>query len=98
MKSFQLHVRQAALEEADEISAWYEAQSAGLGDRFLDALDNCFDDLKVNPFLQLRKEPFRFASIKGFPSFRVVFVVDGDVITVYQVRHTSRKPHPTFGP
>ena len=51
----------------------------------------------TSPFRQVRKEPFRYASIQGYPHYRVVFVVDGKVITVYQVRHTSRKPDPRFG-
>lgn len=98
MKRYALDVRQAALDEAAAISDWYEAQQAGLGVRFLEALDACFEDLMASPFRQVRKEPCRYAGIKGFPSNRVVFAVDGEVITVYQVRHTSRKPHPQFGP
>lgn len=98
MKRLALDVRQAALDEAATISAWYEEQQPGLGNRFLLALDACFDDLMSSPFRQMRKEPFRYASIKDFPHYRVVFAIDRDVITVYQVRHTSRKPHPKYGP
>jgi len=31
MKRYKLHVRQAALDEAEEIRSWYEEQSGGLG-------------------------------------------------------------------
>ncbi len=98
MKLNALDVRQAALDEAAAISDWYEDQQTGLGDRFLTALDACFEDLMSSPFRQVRKEPFRYASINGFPHYRVVFAIDGDVVTVYQVRHRSRRPHPTYGP
>ena len=98
MSRFKLDVRQAALDEADAIRAWYEELQPGLGGRFAEALDACFHELRAHPFLQVRNEPFRYASIKGFRSYRVVFAVDEDTITVYQVRHTSRKPHPKFGP
>jgi len=98
MSRFKLDVRQAALDEAEAIRAWYEEQQPGLGARFTDALDACFDDMRVHPSLQMHKEPFRYASIKGFRSYRVVYAIDGDAITVYQVRHTSRKTHPRYGP
>ena len=98
MKRFALDARQVALDDAAAICDWYEEQQPGLGDRFLAALDACFEDLMSSPFRQVRKEPFRYASIQGFPHYRVVFAVDGEVITVYQVRHTSRKPSKKFGP
>lgn len=98
MSRFKLDVRQAALDEAEAIRAWYEEQQVGLGGRFTDALDECLAELRRNPFLQVRKEPFRYASISGFRSYRVVYAIDGDTITAYQIRHTSRKPHPTYGP
>ena len=98
MSRFGLNIRQAALDEAEAIRAWYEEQQPGLGDRFTNALDACFDDLRAQPFLQVRKEPFRYTSIKGSRFYRVVYAVDEDLITVYEVRHTSREPHPEFGP
>jgi len=59
MKPYTLHVRQDALDEDEEIRAWYEERSGGLGERFLIALDSCFEDLIKSPLLQMRKEPFR---------------------------------------
>ena len=73
-------------------------KAGALGDRFLFALDACFEDLIRSPLQQMRKEPFRYMSINGFPSYRLVFAVDGEAITVYQIRHTSRIPHRTSGP
>ena len=98
MNRYKLVVRQEAKDEAEAIRAWYEEQSPDLGDRFVNGLDACFDELIENPNLQIRKESFRYARIKGFRYYRVVFTLDGQVITVYQVRHTSRRSHPKFGP
>ncbi|MCC6576505.1 MAG: hypothetical protein IT228_04100 [Flavobacteriales bacterium] len=35
--------------------------------------------------------------VHKFP-YRVVYEVRGQLVLIYQVRHTSRKPHPRFGP
>lgn len=98
MSRFVLIVREEAQTEADEIATWYDEQGDELGDRFVAALEQCYAELRQAPLFQVRKGPYRYASISGFPDYRVVFAVDGATITVYQVRHTSRKPHPRFGP
>lgn len=94
-----LVVRDAAVEDASRIYRWYEDQSAGLGLRFLLALDELYSLIEANPYgFQLRKDNFRHAFVHGFPRYRVSYDVDGRQITVYQVRHTSRKPDKRFGP
>lgn len=35
--------------------------------------------------------------VEKFP-FRVVFVIEGSTVFVYQIRHTSRRPSQRFGP
>ncbi len=98
MKVFSLVVRDEAQDETELIRLWYEEQSPGLGERFVTALEAAYKQIRISPHSEVRKEIYRYGYIKGFPSYRIVYVIDGDVITVYQVRHTSRKPHPTFGP
>lgn len=46
----------------------------------------------------MRKDDFRHAFVNGFPRYRVSYDVTGDAITVYQVRHTSRRPSKRYGP
>lgn len=92
-------VRDAAVEEAATIHAWYEARSPGLGHRFLLALDDLYALIEANPLgFQVRKDDFRHAYMPGFPRYRVVYDVKGTEVTVYQVRHTSRKVSKRFGP
>lgn len=98
MKSRVLLVRDEAQSEAEEIKEWYELRSPGLGDRFTDALEVTYLHIRDLPFYQVRKEIYRYAQIEGFPYYRVVYTVDEVTITVYQIRHTSRKPSRKFGP
>jgi len=98
MKSYALVVRDEAQDETEAIRDWYEEKSAGLGERFVLALEATFKRIRINPFYQVRKSDYRYARIEGFPHYRIVYAVDQETITVYQVTHTSREPHPQFGP
>lgn len=98
MRDYELFVRDEAQEETEEIRKWYEAKDPGLGDRFIDALEETYKGLRSTPFYQVRKNIYRHVQIEGFPYYRAVYAVDGDRITVYQVRHTSRRPSRKFGP
>jgi hypothetical protein len=40
---------------------------------------------------------YRHGYLRGFP-YRVVYLVEGEAIYVYQVRHTRRNVDPEFGP
>jgi plasmid stabilization system protein ParE len=90
-------VRAAAQHDAAEAYLWYEVRSVGLGVRFADALQACLDRLARNPKLQKRQGAFRHAIVEKFP-YRVVFVIEGSTVFVYQIRHTSRNPSKRFGP
>jgi plasmid stabilization system protein ParE len=73
-------------------------QGKGAGERFLRALQECYRDILSNPLgHQVRKAPERYAPLPGL-TYRVVFEVEANMVFVYQVRHTSRKPSKRFGP
>lgn len=95
--SFTVVVRAAAQAEAVDAFLWYEERSRGLGVRFADALQDCLDQLAVNPKNQKRKGDFRHVMVEKFP-YRVVFVVEDNTVYVYQIRHASRRPSKRFGP
>jgi hypothetical protein len=62
------------------------------------ALQECYRDILSNPLgHQVRKAPYRYASLPGL-KYRVVFEVEANMVFVYRVRHTSRKPSKRFGP
>jgi plasmid stabilization system protein ParE len=91
-------VQPEAQREIADIYDHLEGLRPSLGDRFVDALEVSFGYIRQFPFgYQVRRGHYRHAMIEGF-DYRVVFVVDGKDIYVYQVRHTSRRPIRAFGP
>ena len=68
------------------------------GDRFMKALNECYDRITTNPYgCQVRKDPFRHMMLPRL-KYRLVYKVEGELISVVQVRHTSRKASAKFGP
>jgi plasmid stabilization system protein ParE len=96
--SYTIIVQPEAEDDAASIFDDLEAISAGLGHRFLDALDDLYDYLDQFPFgFQKRYKEYRHGYLRSL-AYRVVYLVEGDMIYVYQVRHTRRDVDPEFGP
>jgi len=96
---FILRILPSVTKEAREVYQYREKeQGKGSGNRFVFALNDCYDRILSNPYaFQTRKGPFRHVMLHRL-KYRVVFKVEGDVISVVQVRHTQRKPSKKFGP
>ncbi|MBK8613083.1 MAG: type II toxin-antitoxin system RelE/ParE family toxin [Flavobacteriales bacterium] len=96
--SYTLNVQPEAEEDAALIFDELEEMTPGLGQRFLDALDDLYGYIEQFPFgFQKRYKDYRHGYLRRFP-YRVVYLVEGDAIYVYQVRHTRRIEDPEFGP
>ena len=75
-----------------EARAWYEDRSVGLGDRFLDCVDECLDRIRNNPELHERVyKNYRRAIVHRFP-YVIFYELGVDTITVYSVFHSARDP------
>ncbi len=80
----------------DEVESYhyYELQRTGLGDEFLDALENCYAALVGHPeffgFIDSRNL-LRGIRLKRFP-FIIIYEISESSVFVYSVHHTSRKP------
>lgn len=75
-----------------------ENQGKGAADRFVKALDDCYAHILANPYgSQVRKEPFGHIMLHRL-KYRVVNKVEDELVSVVQVRHTSRKTGKKFGP
>jgi plasmid stabilization system protein ParE len=82
-----------AEEEMREAARWYETQSAGLGQAFLDAVDAAAARIAANP------EAFGFAGpgirrhlVRRFP-FGILYQVEPDRIYILAIAHGRRKPN-----
>lgn len=90
--SFVLIFRSEAREELDEAYNWYEDQQPGLGDDFLDCVDE-----KINQILQMPescaiiRKDVRRAVIRRFP-YVIYYRVVVDRIIVLAVLHGRTNP------
>ncbi len=96
--SYALVVQPEAEADAASIFDGMEEITPGLGRRFLDELEDPFSYIERVPFgFQKRYKDYRHGYLRHFP-YRAVYLVEGEMIHVYQVRHTRRKVDPEFGP
>lgn len=71
---------------------WYEQKTTGLGGAFLKRIDDCLAAIKRSPnAFQPVAGDARRAIVKKFP-YVVFYRIEGDVIFVYSVFHTSQNP------
>lgn len=95
---YRLVVHSKAIVQAAETYRYYQGIRPALAERFGRELDACYVLITNNPGgYQARLRDYRHAPVKGF-RYRVVYAIRGDLVVVYQVRHTRRKPSKQFGP
>ena len=90
--AFRLIIRPEAELDIESSALWYEQQQRGLGDRFLDGLNEVFVRVTEQPlrFPQIRKN-VRRALLGRFP-YGVYFVPESDRVIVIAVLHLRRHP------
>lgn len=89
-----IHFPERAQIELEESSIWYEEQSAGLGDRFIDAVHKKPDLVVQNPeFFPKKTSKYREAVLETFP-FSIIFRFDkkNNLVTIISIFHNSRNP------
>jgi plasmid stabilization system protein ParE len=93
MKNFTLIVKQEADKEVTEAYRWYENKVEGLGERFLDALEDCYNAIDINPttFQKIHKQ-YRQAILNTFPYVVIYEKIKSDII-VYAVFATAQHPN-----
>ncbi|MBF9251942.1 type II toxin-antitoxin system RelE/ParE family toxin [Pontibacter sp. 172403-2] len=92
---FSIHLLERAEQEVTDAYTWYEARQPGLGERFLDMVDDYLVMIGSNPY----QYPSRYnnelhvAPMKIFPYLVVYWVDEGqEIVFVASLFHTSRKP------
>lgn len=86
----------AALDEAAEAAAWYQAEVPGLGDDFLAELDRAIGAIGEQPETWpkigiVRRQPARRFLLSRFP-YAVVYVLSEGHALVVAVAHGRRRP------
>jgi plasmid stabilization system protein ParE len=90
--SWQLAIRQAALADIEAAAAWYEQEQDGLGADFTRTVRGAITGLAANPFIyriRERRRNVRWFLPPRFP-YRIVYRVQGEVITIIAVIHAAR--------
>lgn len=90
--SLPVRVRPEAAKDLADAAAWYEEQSRGLGQEFLDEIRRALQRVVEHPELypSMHSSTHR-ALIHRFP-FGVFYRVEQDAIVVVAVMHGSRDP------
>ena len=95
---FQLILRDRAVDEIQNAYSWYEMHVQGLGDRFLNTIQNYLAKIQENPnyFKKTYKE-FHEVYIRKFP-FVIIYYFDkkNRKIVIISVFHASRNPENKF--
>ncbi len=92
--SYQIQLHPLALVEMQESCTWYEERLAGLGVRFLVAVHEQFEIIRVSPSLFSKKKGhYRSTIVKGFP-FTIVYEVleEKKIVFISYVFHSKRNP------
>jgi plasmid stabilization system protein ParE len=75
-----------------EAYAWYERQRHGLGEQFLQCVDECIQrTVRMPKANRCVYEEYRRALVRRFP-YSVFYEFDGSLVTIYSVMHTARDP------
>jgi toxin ParE1/3/4 len=93
--NFHIEILQTATDDLQESYDWYEERRTGLGEEFINEVDEYLDLVSKNPYRSPVQfsEKYRFALLKRFP-FRIVYNIEEDenLVNVTAVFHTSRNP------
>ncbi len=92
MKKYNLMIKEEAELEIDAAYRYYESKQDKLGERFLDALDHCFNSITIQPkiFQKVYKKQ-RQAIVRTFP-FVILYHFFENEIIVYAVFNTNQDP------
>jgi toxin ParE1/3/4 len=87
-----LRFHPAAQRELDEAVTFYEAESPGLGDAFVDELEHALGQILAFPeAAPFAREPVRVRVLIAFP-YSLHYSVIGEVVLVLSLAHHSRRP------
>jgi mRNA-degrading endonuclease RelE of RelBE toxin-antitoxin system len=96
--SYQIILRNRAVDEMNDAYQWYEKAVEGLGAEFLSCIKNYLDKIVVQPHqFKTTYRNFKEVYIKQFP-FVIVYLVDEKKkqIVIFSIFHCSQNPNKKF--
>jgi len=89
---YQLEIKEEASLDIKQAYDYYEENKLGLGERFLDTLENYLQRVKQYPeHYQIKRSPYREAFIKDFP-YVIIYEIEEEKVIVYAVFCTHKDP------
>jgi hypothetical protein len=90
---YTLEIKEEALLDMQEAYNYYQEKRIGLGDLFLDTLEEYLERVEKNPLhYQIKRKPYREAFIKNFP-YLIIYEIAVNKILVYAIFNTWRNPN-----
>lgn len=97
MKKFKIVLYEDAITDFNKALEYYRNITPAVTKKFYNAVNSTFNDLKKNPFYQIRYDNFRLKPVKKFP-YLLHFIVDENIKTVfvYGIRNSHQLPDTTY--
>lgn len=91
--SYEVIFKEEANYDVLEAHNWYESRRIGLGDDFLNELEEFVKVLETDPQIyQERKHNWRYCPLKRFP-YIIIFEIEQQGVVVYAVFNTYQHPN-----
>ena len=96
--TYTIVIKEEAYLDLQQAYDYYEKQSPGLGERFLENVRQRIVYLQKYPlhFIKVEKD-FRQALVDVFP-YLIIYEISGHKVIVYAVFHGKQNPKKKFGP
>lgn len=93
MKRFKVYLLDDAVKEFEKAFNYYHTINPTLSKKFYSATNRAINDLKINPFYQIRYDEFRMKMVKKFP-FIIHFIINEDthIVSIYVIRNSYQNP------
>lgn len=97
MKKFKIVLYDEAISDFNKALEYYRNISPVVAKKFHSAVNSTFNDLKKNPFYQIRYDNFRLKLVKKFP-YLLHFIIDENIKTVfvYGIRNSHQNPDTSY--
>ena len=93
MKRFKIYILDEAIKDLTEALEYYKNINPKLAKKFYSSTNSALNDLKKNPFYQIRYDEFRIKIVKHFP-YIIHYIIDeqNQIVAVYGIRNSYQNP------